>query len=254
VTLGIVLIAKDNTIVIVSDKRVTEGNLAISAHGDIVEKIHKVTDKSGLTIAGDAGAAIAIIEPFLKEISLELARRKTAEIPITETAELFRNTAVEYFTRWFKDMTIAEWVDNVKNGNIPFFRVLLAGFDMDDSGQLNKPKIIELSSMRRFAPMAITTKFGVIGVTSIAQYLIYRFKKEDEDEGGVAGLAAFCITETSSQDDSVGDQFQIASFSYNKSFQFYSDEELNKIKNRCAELKTEFQTALFTKPKIKEEG
>jgi len=55
-TLGIILFAKNNTVVIVSDKRVTEGTYSMSAHGDLVQKIHKVTDRCGLTIAGDANS------------------------------------------------------------------------------------------------------------------------------------------------------------------------------------------------------
>lgn len=252
-TLGIVLIAKKKTIVIASDKRVTGGTFGMSAHGDLVEKIHKVTDKCGLTIAGDAGAAIAVIEPFLKEVNLELTKRTATEMPISETAEVFRRVAVEYYTKWFKEMSMSEWVANVKNEIIPFFRVLLAGFDMDDRGEMCRPKIIELSSMRRFAPTPITMGFSAIGVTTIAQYLLYRFRIGEQDEAASAGFAAFCIQETSSQDDSVGEEFQIASFSMETGFQFYSDIELKKIRQRAAELKTDFQTSLLTTPKVKED-
>ena len=64
----------------------------------------------------------------------------------------------------------------------------------------------------------------------------------------MAGLAGFCIQETSSQDGAVGEEFQVASFSRDKAFQFYSDDQLKKIQRRCAELKTELQTALFRSP------
>ena len=37
-TLGIVLYAKDDRIILISDKRVTEGSYAMSAHGDMVQK------------------------------------------------------------------------------------------------------------------------------------------------------------------------------------------------------------------------
>ncbi len=77
------------------------------------------------------------------------------------------------------------------------------------------------------------------------------FNSEDEDV--VVGLGAFCILETNSQDDGVGDQFNIASFSKEQAFKFYSDDEITKIKNRCSELKTELQTSLYTKPKVAEQ-
>ncbi len=252
-TLGIILFAKNNSIVIVSDKRVTEGTYSMSAHGDLVQKIHKVTERCGLTIAGDAGTATVIIELFLKEIQIELTKRKSKNLPVADAAELLRSVAVEHYTKWYKDMTMKEWVDNVKNNVIPFFRILLTGFDPDDKGKLTKRKIIEISSMRRFAPVNCTVSFSTIGITTIAQYLLYRFYTENQEEDVVAGLGAFCIQETSSQDDGVGDEFQVASFSQDRSFQFYDDDQLKKIKNRCAELKTELQTALFMKPKVKEE-
>jgi 20S proteasome alpha/beta subunit len=252
-TLGIVLIAKDGTIVLASDKRVTEGTSAMTAHGDFVQKIHRVTDNSGLTIAGDGGAAIAVIDPFLKEVGIELTKQRPRELSIGEISELFRRVAVDHFTKWFKDMSMAEWVSNVRNDIIPYFRVLLAGFDMDDAGQLTIPKIVELSSIRRFAPTNITGNFGTVGITTIAQYLLYRFYAEKQEEQAAAGLAAFCIQETSSQDDGVGEDFQIAAFRKNQSFQFYSDAELKKIKLRAAELKTEFEIALLAPTRVKED-
>lgn len=251
-TLGIVLYAKDDKIILISDKRVTEGSYAMSAHGDMVQKIHKVTDKCGLTIAGDAGAATAIIEIFLKELELELKRKNTKVLPVTEIAELFRKVAVDHYTKWYKDMSMSEWVSNVKNDIIPHFRVLLAGFDNDEKGKPSKRKIIEMTSYRRFSPIICTVNFSTIGITSIAQYLLYRFYKEEE-ENVVAGLGAFCILETNSQDDGVGDNFHIASFSKKSAFKFYTDLDVSRIKNRCNELKTELQTALYSTPKVKEE-
>jgi len=129
---------------------------------------------------------------------------------------------------------------------------LMAGFDNDEKGKPSDRKIVEMSSLRRFSPIICTVNFSTIGITTIAQYLLYRFYKEEE-ENVVAGLGAFCITETNSQDDGVGDEFHIASFSKKHSFKFYTDDEVNKIKNRCFELKTELQTSLYTTPKVKEE-
>lgn len=251
-TLGIILLAKNNTVVIASDKRVTGGTAYMSAHSDVAEKIYKITDRCGLTIAGDSGTAKAVIDLFLKEVELELTKNKGQKLTVTDAAEIFRRTAVDNYTKWFGDMSIDQWVTNVNKDIIPYFRVLLAGFDKNSDGTLGDCKIIELNSMRRFAPNNVTTNFGVVGVTAIAQYLLYSFYTKDQDETFAAGFAGFCIQETSSQDDSVGDQFQVASFSKDKQFQFYSDSELVKIKKRCAEIKTEFQTSLFPKPRVKE--
>ncbi len=252
-TLGIVILTKDDSFVIASDKRVTGGTQSMTAHADSAEKIHKITDKCGMTIAGDAGTAVTIIDLFLKETKLELVKRNSLEISVTDVAEIFRKTAVEYYTRWFKDMTMREWVLNVKEDIIPYFRILLAGYDPDDSDGVNKCKIIEMSSYKRFAPDNITGNFGAAGITTIAQYLLYRFYTTKQEEASAAGLAAFCISETNSQDDAVGDEFQIASFSKHSPFKFYSDSELSKIKRRCAELKTELQLALVTTKRVKEE-
>lgn len=252
-TLGIILFAKNNKIVIISDKRVTEGTYIMSAHGDFVEKIHKVTEKCGLTIAGDAGSANIVIDLFLKEIQIEFTKRTTKFIPVSEAAEIFRKVAVENYTKWYREMTMREWVENVKDKIIPHFRILIAGFDLDEKGKPTKRKIIELSSYNRFAPNSSTTNFSVIGVTTIAQYLLYRFYRDNQEEDVIAGLGAFCITETNSQDDSVGNDFQIATFSDKEPFSFYDKEKLSQIQNRCAELKTELETSLLSSKKVKEE-
>jgi len=197
--------------------------------------------------------ATVLIEAFLREIKLELTKRNVKSLPVTDAAEIFRSVAVNHYTKWYKDMSMKEWVDNVLNKIIPSFRILLAGFDIDEKGKLTKRKIIEINSLRRFAPVNCTVNFSAIGITTIAQYLLYRFYRDDQEDESVAGLGAFCIQETSSQDDGVGDEFQVATFSQDKPFQFYDDEELIKIKKRCAELKTELQIALLAKPKVKEE-
>lgn len=252
-TLGIILFAKDNKIVILSDKRVTSGTYSMSTHGDFVEKIHKVTSKCGLTIAGNGGAAKVVIDLYLKEIQIELAKRTSKFLPVSDAAEIFRRVAVENYTRWYKDMTMREWAQNVKDGIIPHFRVLLTGYDLDQKGKTTVRKIIELSSTNRFAPNNSTTNFATIGVTTIAQYLLYQFYRDEQEEDVLAGLGAFCITETSLQDDSVGNDFQIATFSDSKPFEFYDADKLVKVQNRCAELKTELQTSLLSSKKVREE-
>lgn len=252
-TLGIVLFSENNKIIIISDKRVTGGTYSLSTHGDFVEKIHKVTDKCGLTIAGNAGAATTVIDLFHKEIQVELTKRASKFIPVSDAAEIFRRIAVENFTKWYKDMTMKEWVENIKEKVIPFFEILLAGFDLDEKGKPTKRKIVELSSYNRFAPTSSTVNFATIGITSIAQYLLYRFYHDNQKEEVIAGLGAFCITETNSQSDDVGNDFQIATFSDTKSFEFYNEDKLHSTKIRCAELKTELETSLLTSKKIRED-
>lgn len=251
-TLGIVLFAKNNTVVLASDKRITGGTSSMATHGDFVEKIHKISDKSALTIAGEGGIGISIIDLFLKRFNTEIVKQGVKDLPIKEVAEIFRSVAVENYEKWFGLMSIKEWVENIKNGVIPFFRILLAGFDRNEKDDLKKRKILELSAHNKFAPAEVVN-FGAIGVPIIAQYLLFRFYKENQDEVAVASLATFCIQETSSQDGSVGDQFQIASFSNEKPFRFYSDIEIEQIKQRCNELKAELEVALFPSSKVREE-
>ncbi len=252
-TLGIALFAKDNTAIIASDKRITSGTTSMSMHGDFVEKIRKITNSCALTLAGDGGIGVSIIDLFLKEFKVELTRLGVQDIPVKDVAEIFRGVAVKNYDKWFGGMSMKEWVDNVKEGVIPFFRILLVGFDKDENGELKKGKILELSALNKFAPSETTINFSAIGVPTISQYLLYRFYKEEKDEIEIASLAAFCIQETSSQDGSVGEQFQIASFSDKKPFRFYSREEIEGIKQRCSELKTELEIALFPSQKVSEE-
>ena len=247
-TLGIILFAKDESVVIVSDKRVTSGTIAMSAHGDLVQKIHRVSDYCGLTIAGDGGIAVTIVQAFLKEIA------KTGnKVSISEAAEKFREIATSNNDKWFGQMPIEKWTENMKNACLPHFTVLLAGFDKNEQGNFTDRKLLELNAYRRFAPQTNSANFGAIGVTTISQYLLYRFyNTPDKDLDITAGLAALCIQETNSQDDSVGDEFQIATFSKDKPFEFYSEDKLVLIKRRCAEMKTDFETALYN-VKVKEQ-
>ncbi|MDP3769719.1 MAG: hypothetical protein Q8R40_02170 [bacterium] len=242
-TLGIILFAKDESVVIVSDKRITSGMGTMSAHGDLVQKIHRVNDYCGLTIAGDGGIAVTIVQLFLKEIA-----SRGNDISVSEAAETFRRIAVENYEKWFGQIPIEKWTQNMldTNRSLPHFTVLVAGFERDDKGNLAERKLIELNAYRRFAPQTNSANFGVIGVTTISQYLLYRFyNMPDKDIDITAGLASLCIQETNSQDDSVGDEFQIATFSKDKPFQFYSEDKLELIKQRCAEMKNDFETALY---------
>jgi 20S proteasome alpha/beta subunit len=247
-TLGIILFGKEDSIVIVSDKRVTTSTAAMSAHGDSVQKIHKVNDHCGLTIAGDGGIAASIVELFLKEIAT-----KGSDVTVSEAAEIFRQTAIQNYDKWFGLMTLDKWVENVMNKSLPFFTILIAGFDKDADGNLSERKLFELNTYRKFAPQTISNNFGIIGITTISQYLLYRFyKAPDKDIDITAGIAALCIQETNSQDDSVGNEFQIATFSKNEPFQFYSEEKLLQVTQRCAELKNDIETSLLN-IKIKEQ-
>lgn len=249
-TLGIILFAKESSVVITSDKRVTSGMGGMSAHGDLVQKIHKVNNYCGLTIAGDGGIAVSIVQLFLKEIATN-----RDNISVLEAAEIFRKVATESYEKWFGHMTIDKWTENMisTNKSLPHFTVLMAGFDKDMAGNLSERKLLELNAYRRFAPQTISANFGVIGVTTVSQYLLYRFyKTPDKDIDIIAGLAALCVQETNSQDDSVGNEFQIATFSKDSPFHFYSEEQLQQIKQRCAELKTDIETAMYT-VKIKEQ-
>ncbi|MCX6742856.1 MAG: hypothetical protein NT116_01320, partial [Candidatus Parcubacteria bacterium] len=192
----------------------------------------------------------SIVQLFLKEIAT-----RGNNISVSESAEIFRKTATESYDKWFGQMTIDKWTENMINPNksLPHFTVLMAGFERDNAGNLSERKLLELNAYRRFAPQTISANFGVIGITTVSQYLLYRFyNTPDKDIDITAGLAALCIQETNSQDDSVGNEFQIANFSKDKPFQFYSDEQLQQIKQRCAELKTDIETSIYTQ-KVKEQ-
>ena len=236
-TLIVGLIAKDG-IVITSDSRMTSGNAAVSMtqSNDTVRKIFKITDRCGIGISGSGEMGVTLIEEFQKEIN----KLKDQKLAILDVAEKFRIQCLTRYANWFQRLP-------AESERIPDFNVLVCGYEPDESGKLNDPKIIRMNSFSQFAPMTITTGYATLGITTIANYLLNRLYLRNEITLTQAlSLAAFCIIETKSQDGRVGGNLQAAMFSNTEPFREITDKEIVEITTKSDEvLRNSFQISFY---------
>lgn len=209
-TLTICIISKDG-IVFASDSRAS----SFLTSNDTVKKIFKLHDHNAVGIAGDGPLAMH----FFDTISGELNFTKG----ISALAEQIRSLGKARFDEFFSHQVPKDR---------PSLSIILAGYMTN-----GKPEIYTLNSNDNFVPRKSPTGFECIGIPIIANYLLNRLYEPEITTQHAAELAAFCIRETSSQDNRVGGPTQIASFSNSKQYAELSQEEISKIEKKCDQLR-----------------
>lgn len=205
-TLTICIIAKDG-IILASDSRAS----SFLTSNDTVKKIFKLDDHNAVGIAGDGPLAMH----FFDIISSDLNFRNG----ISNLAEQLRTLGKAKFNDFFSHQ---------EPKDRPSLSILLAGYTPS-----NEPEIYVLNSNDNFVPRKSPTGFECIGIPIIANYLLNRLYEPEVITTHAAELAAFCIKETSSQDNRVGGPTQIAIFSETKMYSELSREEIEKIEGKC---------------------
>ena len=142
---------------------------------------------------------------------------------ISNLAEQLRNLGKEKFNDFFSHQDPKDR---------PSLTIILAGYLSKDDAD-NKGQIYTLSSNDNFVPRKSPTGFECIGIPIIANYLLNRLYEPTISSKHAAELAAFCIKETSSQDNRVGGPTQIATFSNSKGYSELSLDEIEKIEKKC---------------------
>ncbi|OGK16582.1 hypothetical protein A2774_03140 [Candidatus Roizmanbacteria bacterium RIFCSPHIGHO2_01_FULL_39_12c] len=197
--------------VLASDSRAS----SFLTSNDTVKKIFKLDEHNAVGIAGDGPLAMH----FFDTISSALNFRNG----ISNLAEQLRNLGKEKFNDFFSHQDPKDR---------PSLTIILAGYLSKDDAD-NKGQIYTLSSNDNFVPRKSPTGFECIGIPIIANYLLNRLYEPTISSKHAAELAAFCIKETSSQDNRVGGPTQIATFSNSKGYSELSLDEIEKIEKKC---------------------
>jgi 20S proteasome alpha/beta subunit len=235
-TLAIGIIANDS-LVLASDSRATIGDVrGLTTVNDTVQKIFKITDFCGLAIAGDGGLATSLFDAFLWELKKE---KDFNNFSVDEIVNLLRTVWINKYDQWFPYL---------KPEDRPGLAILVCGYRKNIEGKLDTPLIYSLSSFTHFAPSTDIMGFQTIGVIPLAVYLLNRlYTRNDIELKSAMELAAFCITETASQDGKVGGELQLASFSKNNPFRVLEQNKIDIIKKRCEEFRKNLRNPFYAK-------
>jgi 20S proteasome alpha/beta subunit len=101
-----------------------------------------------------------------------------------------------------------EYFANVPFPNRPICAFTVAGLNPVD-GTYNKPVIYTMISQFGFAPSLHRYGFACAGIPTFATYILNRRYDRSSSVDTLAGLVAFAISETASQDQRVGGPIKI---------------------------------------------
>lgn len=209
-TLTICIITKDG-IVFASDSRAS----SFLTSNDTVKKIFKLDDNNAVGIAGDGPLAMTLFDAIFPKLNFTLG--------ISDLAEQLRKFGKERFEDYFSHQQPADRSS---------LSILLAGYTSQ-----GKAEIYQLNSNDNFVPRKSPTGFDCIGIPIIANYLLNRLYEPEITTTNASELAAFCIKETSSQDNRVGGPTQIATLSNSKNYAELTKGEIEKIEKKCEQLR-----------------
>jgi len=235
-TLAISIIAKDG-VAVASDSRVTSGDpRGPTTVNDTVKKIFELGDFCGLTIAGDGGLGASIIDLIYYELHKNPDYRY---LSVDEMLNLCRDSAVKKYNEWFAQVSFEDR---------PTLHIILSGYrkDIASVNFIDSPEIFTLHSERNFAPHRWTLLgFIAIGITPLATYILNTLYTRDITLKHALELAAFSILETASQDGKVGKDIQLASFSLNRPFKIYTQDETYEYIYQADRHRNELKKAFY---------
>lgn len=216
-TLAISIIARDG-IAIASDSRVTSGDpRGPTTVNDTVKKIFELGDSCGLTIAGDGGLGASVIDVIYYELHKNPNYRY---LSVDEMLSVCCDCAIKKYNEWFTQVNFDDR---------PTLHIILSGYrkDIGNTNFIDSPEIFTLHSERNFAPHRWTLLgFMAIGITPLATYILNTLYKKEINLKHALELASFAILETASQDGKVGKDIQLASFSLQRPFKLYTQDEV----------------------------
>jgi len=241
-TLVVGIIAKTGVAIAGDRRQTTGGQYSATASNDTVQKIFKITDHCGMGISGSGEIGVTLVESFLQDKFKEYNK---SEPSILKVADDFRQYAKNKYTEWYQGPFY-------EKGKIDYLHIFLAGYEK--KGRFSDPKIIRMFSPN-FEPRTSTTGFTSIGVPTFANYILNRiYLKNKFKLQEVVDMAVFCILETASQDGSVSEEIQIATFSIKQNFKFYNQSKVDEAKSRAREHRINLQRLFLLKRQQKEKS
>lgn len=220
-SLAIALQTKEG-IAIASDSRGTFGDpRGVTGANDTIQKVYGLTKYTAMAIAGanEIGATLLdLLIPVIKKGNLE-----GIDNVLHTTRQLFGSK----YDEWFPSLPPMP-SPQAPHLQRPGLVAILAGYRMTD-GKPAQPMLFTLISQLGFVPSLSNYGFAIIGVPQYAIYLLNRLYSKDMPLRSAIELAAYCISETATQDGKVGGAIQVAEITLKNGFKAYTKEEVGEI-------------------------
>jgi len=231
-------IQTNNGIAIASDSRGTFGDpRGITGANDTIQKVYGLTKYTAMAIAGanEIGATLLdLLVPIIKERGFE-----GIDDVLQATRELFGTK----YNEWFPNLP-AMPSPQAPHLQRPGLVVILAGYRTSNS-KPTQPMLFNLISQLSFVPSLNNYGFAVIGVPKYAIYLLNRLYSKDMSLRSATELAAYCISETATQDGKVGGAIQIAEITTENGFKAYTKKEVDNITEENKKQSQSLQSLFF---------
>lgn len=193
-----ITIQTDGGVTVASDSRGTFGDpRGVTGANDTIQKVYGLTKYTAMAVAGanEIGAALLdLLIPTTRETNLE-----GIDDILEATRQLFR----QKYNEWFPNLP-AMPSPQAPHLQRPGLVVILAGYKMSDDGEPTEARLYNLMSQLDFAPSLSNYGFAIIGVPQYTIYLLNRLYSRNMSLQSAAELAAYCISETATQDGKMG--------------------------------------------------
>lgn len=192
-------------LVLASDSRGTFGDpRGVTAQNDSMQKAYILSNHVAVLLAGSGEVGSAIVDRVAQKI------QQQGLDGLTPVRDVLRQEARACYNDWFS--TLQAVANTSVPPNRPDLSFIVAGYEINET-RTEQPAIYQLPSSLDFPPMLHNYGFAIAGVPTYALYLLNRLYQTNRTIQDLAGLAAYTITETASQDGKVGGPVQLITIS-----------------------------------------
>jgi 20S proteasome alpha/beta subunit len=209
-------------IVIASDSRGTFGDpRSVTGANDTIRKVYGLTKYTAIAIAGANEIGATLLDKLIPQIKNR--HLEGIDDVLQVTYQFFR----DQYNEWFPNLPPMP-SPQAPHLQRPGLVAILSGYRISDN-KPDQPMIFTIMSQLGFVPCLSNYGFAIIGVPQYAIYLLNRLYSQDMSLRSAIELAAYCISETATQDGKVGGPVQIAEITITKGFRAYQREEIERI-------------------------
>lgn len=220
-SLAIAIQTKDG-IAIASDSRGTFGDpRGVTGANDTIQKVYGLSRYTAMAVAGANEIGATLLDqliPTIKEKNFE-----GIDAILDSTWKFFRDK----YEEWFRPLP-AMPSPQAPHLQRPGLIAILTGYRTKGNAPA-QPMIYTLMSQLGFVPCLSNYGFAIIGIPPYAIYLLNRLYSKDMSLRSAIELAAYCISETATQDGKVGGPIQIAEITPKNGFLAYTKGEVDGI-------------------------
>lgn len=212
-SLAIAIQTKDG-IAIASDSRGTFGDpRGVTGANDTIQKLYGLSKHTAIAVAGANEIGATLLDrlfPMIQEKQVD---------GIDQILDLTSNLFKTKYDEWFP---------NFPPPQRPGLVGIIAGLRLDGGKPVN-PMLFIVMSQLNFAPSLSNYGFAVIGVPQYAIYLLNRLYSREMSISSATELAAYCISETATQDGKVGGPIQIGQITPARGFLSLSEKQVDEM-------------------------